>query len=182
MRRELTQAQDKSELTRSLEQKYFSRETRLSRNRSASKNPRRGWSVSRYREMILAARSLEMGTFVQLLMATLLSRPSQYGVDLADSECAGPSELGPGRDASARSARSESSSELPGSNPLADVCETLQKMSAKREKNGKGGDKGGEGKGWGGEGYFRARLGFQTCFLSKPTESRLGCSRSARSK
>lgn len=50
---------------------------RSSTNRSGSKVPNRGWSVSRYSEMILAAKPSEIETVVQKLMFSASKRSSQ---------------------------------------------------------------------------------------------------------
>lgn len=46
-------------------------------NRLGSKVPRRGWSVSKYKEMILEARSSGIETEVQKLMFNSSNRSSQ---------------------------------------------------------------------------------------------------------
>lgn len=48
-------------------------------NRSGSKIPNRGWSVSRYKDMILAATSSEIETKVQKLMFNSSKHSSQGG-------------------------------------------------------------------------------------------------------
>ena len=80
-----TQAQYNSAFTRSGEQCSPVPDIRCDINSSGSKFPRRGWSVSRYSDILLAAVSLSTSTLVQDRISRLRRRGSHIsgiGVDV----------------------------------------------------------------------------------------------------
>src|SRR6478752_7413751 len=85
----LTQATYKIVLTRNVEQNWGFRSTTLSTNKSASINPTIVWSVSRNSEIIAAAVSLLIGTFVQYEISISSSRLSQRGRNRSDERTIG---------------------------------------------------------------------------------------------